>query len=214
MKEPIPIHLVVEDELSEAVLREMLRQSGRSFAVGAAYQGGGFGYLRKNVKGFNHGAKGTPYFLLTDLDKNECAPMLIRGWLTVPLHPNLIFRVAVHEVEAWILADREAFACFLGISPRDIPSEVDSIQDPKEKLISLARTSPKRELKNSLVPRRGSTARVGRDYNGRLSEFVHNRWRLDESKRVSPSLLRAANAIGTFEPHWGLNRPDPTRRQT
>ena len=112
MKEPIPIHLVVEDELSEAVLREMLRQSGRSFAVGAAYQGGGFGYLRKNVKGFNHGAKGIPYFLLTDLDKNECAPMLIRGWLTVPLHPNLIFRVAVHEVEAWILADRGSIRMF------------------------------------------------------------------------------------------------------
>ena len=204
MSEYIPIHLVVEDELSEAVLRAILRQSGRPFSVGAAYRRGGFGYLRANVKGFNHGAKGTPYFLLTDLDKNECAPTLIREWLTVPLHPNLIFRVAVHEVEAWILADREAFACFLGIPTRNIPSEVDSIQDPKVELVSLARTSPKRDLRNSLVPRAGSTARVGRDYNGRLSEFVRSDWRLDESKRLSPSLQRAANAVGTFEPQWGV----------
>ena len=159
MSEHIPIHLVVEDELSETVLRAILRQSGRPFAVGAAYRRGGFGYLRANVKGFNHGAKGTPYFLLTDLDKNECAPTLIREWLTVPLHPNLIFRVAVHEVEAWVLADREAFAYFLGIPTRNIPSEVDSIQDPKGELVSLARTSPKRDLRNSLVPRAGSTAR-------------------------------------------------------
>ena len=202
MRQPIPIHLVVEDELSEAVLREILRQSGRPFAVGTAYRRGGFGYLRTNVKGFNNGAKGTPFLLLTDLDKNECAPMLIQDWLTVPLHPNLIFRVAVREVEAWILADREAFGYFLGISPRDIPSEVDSLQDPKEKLVSLARTSPKQGLRVSLVPRTGSTARVGRDYNGTLSEFVHNGWRLDESKRLSPSLLRAANAVGTFEPQW------------
>ena len=74
------------------------------------------------MKRFNHGAKGTPFILLTDLDKNECAPMLIQEWLTDPLHPNLIFRVAVHEVEAWILADREAFAPFLGISPAGHPS--------------------------------------------------------------------------------------------
>ena len=204
MSEHIPIHLVVEDELSETVLRAILRQSGRPFAVGAAYRRGGFGYLRANVKRFNHGAKGTPYFLLTDLDKNECAPTLIREWLTVPLHPNLIFRVAVHEVEAWVLADREAFAYFLGIPTGNIPSEVDSIQDPKGELVSLARTSPKRDLRNSLVPRAGSTARVGRDYNGRLSEFVRSDWRLDESKRLSPSLLRAASAVGTFEPQWGV----------
>ena len=102
------------------------------------------------------------------------------------------------------LADREAFACFLGISPRGIPSEVDSIQDPKDTLISLARISPKRDLRNSLVPRTGSTARVGRDYNGRLSEFVHNWWRLGESKQLSPSLLRAANAVGTFKPQWEI----------
>ncbi len=203
MSKPIPIHLAVEDELSEAVLRAILRQSGRSFAVGAVYRRGGFGYLCKTVKGFNHGAKGVPYFMLTDLDENECAPTLIREWLTVPLHPNLIFRVAVHEVEAWVLADREAFACFLGIPTRKIPSEMDSIQDPKGELVSLARTSPKRDLRNSLVPRAGSTARVGRDYNGRLSEFVCNNWRLEESKRFSPSLLRAANAVETFEPQWG-----------
>ena len=185
MKESIPIHLVVEDELSEAVLREILRQSERSFAVGAAYRRGGSGYLRTNVKRFNHGAKGTPFILLTDLDKNECAPMLIQEWLTDPLHPNFIFRVAVHEVEAWILADREAFAHFLGISPRDIPPEVDSIQDPKEKLISLARTSPKRDLRNSLIPRRGSTARVGRDYNGgsRSSSAVVGDWQSPNGSR-------------------------------
>ena len=100
MREPIPIHLAVEDELSEAVLREILKQSGRPFVVGAVYRRGGFGYLRANVRGFNNGAKGIPFFLLTDLDKNECAPMLIQEWLTVPLHPNLIFRVAVREVEA------------------------------------------------------------------------------------------------------------------
>ena len=204
MSEFIPIHLVVEDELSEAVLGAILRQSGRPFAVGVAYRRGGFGYLRANVEGFNNGAKGTPYFLLTDLDKNECAPTLIQEWLTAPLHPNLIFRVAVHEVEAWVLADREAFAGFLGIHPRNIPSEVDSIQDPKGELVSLARTSPKRELRNALVPRAGSTARVGRDYNGRLSEFVRSDWRLDESKRLSPSLLRAVNAVKAFEPQWGV----------
>ena len=99
----IPLHLAVEDPLSEAVLRELLCQSGRPFAIGRCYQRGGFGYLRKTIQGFNNAAKGIPFAVLTDLDRYPCPMALIADWLRVPRHSNLLFRVAVHEVEAWIL---------------------------------------------------------------------------------------------------------------
>lgn len=113
MTTPIPIQLAVEDDLSEAVLRKILSTSGRPYAVGTCYLGRGFGYLRKTIHGFNNAAKGTPYLVLTDLDQAECPPNLIGAWLQVPIHANLVFRVAVREVEAWLLADRAGLARFL-----------------------------------------------------------------------------------------------------
>lgn len=60
MTDPIPIHIAVEDFLSEMVLRVMLKQSGRHFVVGACMGRTGFGYLKKNITGFNKAAKRSP----------------------------------------------------------------------------------------------------------------------------------------------------------
>jgi hypothetical protein len=42
----------------------------------------GFGYIKSKIKDFNRAAKGMPFLVLTDLDKEECAPKLIRGKVT------------------------------------------------------------------------------------------------------------------------------------
>jgi hypothetical protein len=47
----IPINLAVEDALSEAVLREMLKQSQRPFSIGNCLMNSGYGYLKKNISG-------------------------------------------------------------------------------------------------------------------------------------------------------------------
>ena len=132
--ESIPINLAVEDPLSEAVLRAILRQSNRPYAVGTCYCQGGYGYLKKTIRRFNNAAKGTPFLVLTDLDKADCPPGLIQAWLPDPKHPNLLFRIAVREVEAWILAHREAFALFAGVQQELIPQDVDALDDPKRSL--------------------------------------------------------------------------------
>ena len=76
-----------------------------------------------------------------------------KKWLPYPKHPNLLFRVAVKEVEAWLLAHRAAFATFLGISDKFIPQEqVDTIPDPKQFLINLAAKSKKRKVRDAIVP--------------------------------------------------------------
>ena len=107
---PIPIDLAVEDALSEAVLRQMLRRCGQLYAVGAVYSRGGYGYLKKTIRGWNAAAKGKPFLLVTDLDSATCPNQLIEDWLPVPKHENLLFRVAVREIEAWLLADAKGLA--------------------------------------------------------------------------------------------------------
>lgn len=199
MTNPIPINLAVEDALSEAIIRQIIRQSKRDFIVGTCYNRRGYGYLKKTIRGFNNAAKGTPYLVLTDLDKNECPLGLIEKWLPHPKHPNLLFRIAVREVESWVLGDRAAFAKFLGIKQELIPQDVDGLEDPKKKLIDLARKSRKR---GGIVPAKGSTAKIGPDYNGQLIDFVTNYWQVEVAALSSPSLKRAYDAIMTFEPTW------------
>lgn len=152
----IPINLAVEDDLSEAILREILKFP---YVIGACFKKQGFGYLKKNVRGFNNAAKGKVFMLLTDLDKAECAPTLMQEWLSIPKHPNFLFRVAVREVESWILASRSEFADFLKISKELIPIKPDEIDDPKQLLINLANKCRDRKLREAIVPRTGSTAK-------------------------------------------------------
>src|SRR5208283_2996534 len=110
---PVPINLVVEDILSESILRNILGHFENNFIIGTCYGQTGKGYIKKNINGFNNAAKGIPYLVLTDLDREECPPSLFQEWFNSQKHPNLIFRVAVKEVESWLLAHKEAMAKFL-----------------------------------------------------------------------------------------------------
>ena len=198
----IPINLVFEDVLSEAVLKQMLKQSQRPFSVGNCLNQRGYGKIKKIISGLNYAAKGMPYLVLTDLDNAECPLVILSEWLTQPKHPNLLFRIAVKEVEAWLLAHREAFAEFLGISVDLIPGEVDNISDPKQLLINLAKKSKKRNLRDAIVPDRNSTAKIGKDYNGQLIQFVQNNWQVEAAQVNSRSLQSAMNALINFQPIW------------
>ncbi|MFN8453408.1 MAG: hypothetical protein U0401_01855 [Anaerolineae bacterium] len=202
MPSDIPINLAVEDTLSEAVARKILRESGQPYSVGICYSRRGFGYLKKMIKPFNYTAKGMPYLVLTDLDESECPLALINEWLLHPKHPNLLFRIAVKEVESWLLANQSAFAKFLGIREELIPTDVDRIDNPKQFLVNLARESRYRSLREAIIPRRNSTAQVGPDYNGRLIYFVEKYWQVQVAVEHSLSLRRTFNTLSTFEPTW------------
>jgi hypothetical protein len=198
----IPINLVFEDVLSEAVLKQMLKQSQRPFLVGDCFNQRGNDQIQKKISGFNNAAKGMPYLVLTDLENADCPLVILSEWLTQPKHPNLLFRIAVKEVEAWLLAHREAFAKFLGISVDLIPGDADRIPDPKLLLINLARRSRKRKLREAIVPELNSTAKIGKDYNNQLIQFVNKSWQVASAETNSPSLKRAMNALINFQPTW------------
>lgn len=203
----IPINLVYEDDLSREVLLRLIdspavRSSDRCFSVGTKRPGRGYGFLKKNIIGFNQASKGMPYLILTDLDDRECAPLLINEWLPQTRNPNLIFRIAVREVESWLLADDAGFARFLGIAKHKLPRNPDDLPDPKATLINLARTSRKRDIKADIVPKPGSTAKQGPAYNDCLISFVKDTWNPEKARRHSQSLEKALRALETFEPQW------------
>lgn len=200
MKQQIPIYVAVEDAVSESVVRKLLRECRRNYVISLIYPARGFGYLRANIDAFNKVARVIPFLLLTDLDQIECAALLIRNWLPGNKHHNLIFRVAVREVESWLMADRNNFTRFLGISKSHIPTSPEEVDDPKKVLINAAKRSKKKKLKRDIVPPEGSPRIQGPNYNERMTEFVENHWHPEIARDKSDSLDRTMKALDEFEP--------------
>jgi hypothetical protein len=205
---PIAFYIAVEDELSDAVVRRLLNHVRRGFQVRARYplpplphlhpEPSGCGYLRTNVQAFNRAAAENPHLVLTDLDVAACAPELIQEWFGGMVHPNLVIRVAIREVEAWLLADRNNFADFLGLAPGDLPADIEAVAEPKEEIVRLASISPNAEVRDNLAPRPGSTATTGRLFTRSLSGYVRDIWDVNSAARKADSLERALRALRSF----------------
>ena len=193
----IYITLAVEDPLGEAIARKILLQSDKNYSVVNCLGGKGYGYLKAKINAFNKAARALPFFIVTDQDSG-CPPDKIKSWLNQKAHSNLLFRIAVMEIESWVMADRKAFAEFLSISVADIPYKLDEIADPKEFLLAKARKSRSKRLIDDIVPRPSSTAKIGPNYNARLSEFVRNNWDVFEAVKYSESLNRAFRKVQEF----------------
>lgn len=193
----IYVTLVYEDELSEAVMNKILNHFPKKYEVFNTYSGHGFGYLKTNIKGFNQASIVNPHFMLTDLDKYECPISLINEWINFDLNKNFIFRVAVREVESWLLADIEGFSQFLNISTANFPDNPDKEKDPKNTLIKLSKRSKKRDIKEDILPI-NDNASIGPNYNGCLSEFVYNHWNIKNAIKRSESLKRTFIKLKDF----------------
>ncbi|MBW1694201.1 MAG: hypothetical protein JRJ41_08580 [Deltaproteobacteria bacterium] len=194
----IYITLAVEDSLSEAVARKILYQSDKNYHVTNCLGLKGSGYLKAKINSFNKAAKELPFLVLTDQD-NGCPYDKIKEWLNYKAHSNLIFRIAVMEIESWVMADRVAFSDFLSIPVSALPYKMDEIRDPKQFLLTRVRKSRSRNLVLDIVPGFGSTAKIGPNSNGRLSDFVRNRWDVHEAIKYSDSLYRAFQKLQRFK---------------
>lgn len=198
----IPINLAVEDQISEVIVRKLFFECKQTFAVGQVIGHTGYGYLRSTIGGWNNAAKGMPFFVLTDLDQALCAPSLQADWLRVPKHPNLIFRVAIREVEAWLLGDIEKFSEFLKVPTSAVPIDPEGLADPKYAVVSLARRSRSMDLRRMIAPKTTTTAKQGPEYNQALGRYVRSYWRPRVAALHCPSLDRCLKRLDLFEPEW------------
>lgn len=154
--------------------------------------------IMENINSFNSAARSHIYFVLTDQDTNDRCPPNAINELAEPLHPNLLYRFSVMEVESWVLAHREAISRFLSIPLNKIPHKTDDIVKPKECLVNMARSSKSSNIRKDIVPRNNSTSKVGPDYNGRLIKFVLCHWDVRIASQVSPSLERTFERLTNF----------------
>jgi hypothetical protein len=107
----------------------------------------------------------------------------------------MCFRIAVRSVEAWLLADREGLARFLGVPPVRIPADPDQLPRPKETLVQLATRSLRRVIRQDVVPRPGRGRPVGPAYSSQLIDFIESSWCPGLAAGFSDSLRRCQKRI-------------------
>jgi hypothetical protein len=186
--QPEYLYLVAEDTLGLAVGRKLVAEVPL-LAISRADNAHGSGNLRRNAPKYNKMGYTMPVFMLTDLDNRPCPTAMISDWLDKgKLSPKFFFRVCVRELEAWLLAHKEAIAFFLQISETLIPSTPENLSDPKAKLINLAQKSP-RKIREGLTPIGSAT--IGPRYNEILGRFVQDTWNPGIAEKQAPSLARA-----------------------
>lgn len=190
----ISAHVAVEGPTDEVILRPLLAHAG--IAPPAFFLGKkGKGHLDQNIKRYNRAAETQPFIVVRDLDHDEpCAPELVARLLPSPSE-NLLLRIAVRQVESWLLADRQAIASHFAVPKTAIPHTPDSLDNPKRALVACLQRSRRREVRERMTPRPDSGAVVGPEYPSGIEAFVEQSWSVARAAEGSPSLARCVAAM-------------------
>lgn len=200
MSLPIHVSLVVEGQTDERVLTKIINTYTPGLVINTCFGKRGIAYIREKAHGFAKTASSqSPYICLIDLDREDCPLKVIGDCLPDGGHDFFVLRVAVKEVEAWLLADAHNMARFLSAPSDKIPRYPDQCADPKRDLIDLARRHGNTKLKRNLVPDEGSSAKVGRSYGSEIDRFIIEHWDIAAAQENSPSLRRAIAAVQRLE---------------
>ena len=192
--------IVVEGDTDIPVARALAADARLGVAV--VQDMGGKSRLDARLSGFNNAAKGTPWFVLRDLDTDAgCAPEFLTQ---VPLTPSawMVFRLAVREVESWLLADIEGMSKFLHVPATQFPADPDAESDPTVTLVNLARKSSRTAIQKAFIPAQGANTQVGPLYETSIIEFGARHWDLNRACGRSASLRRARAAMRDLGRRW------------
>lgn len=183
------VALATEDVLSEAIGLRLLAELPIPVMPSPLLRRDGFGYLRSRMDNWRQLAQRQIVLVLTDLDKVACPIALKEDWLgNKPSPERLMLRIAVREVESWLLADHEAVRKLIG-NKGSLPPEPDDLPDPKQQLLKLAKRAA-RQVRDDLVKETGTVASQGVGYNTRLTDLVRSEWSPERAAQRSPSLRR------------------------
>lgn len=199
MPEGRPVFVICEDELSRVIIERLIRNYRPQLHIDRTIVTGGNGRLLNDIPKYVAACQsGIPHIVLTDLDKAICAPQLLANHEVPSLPGKLLFRVAVKEVESWLLADREGLASLLNVPVSRITMLPDNCIDPKEEILSITRRSKSARLKRDMLPVSGSSANIGPLYNDILGGFANASWNIAAATRKSPSLAKFLLRLGSF----------------
>lgn len=193
--------LITEDRLTEAVFRKCIAEFMPSFCIVRSEVKNGRGNVQRELNAYSALSNAMPVIIGVDLDHDQCAPTLLAKWqASFQPNRNLIIRIAVREIESWVLADRKRIAALISAPSDNIAKDPDNLDDPKIFLLEMAREFAKEDLRRELVPVNfGQYPRIGPAYNATMAQFVMSRWRPAVARKKSDSLDRALRAFESVQ---------------
>lgn len=196
------VDLVVEDRVSEAVARRILLS--KNIPIGTARGFHGKGYIDSKHSSYYNASRNVPYqhyLVIRDLDTSDCVKKLLAR-ISPGRSKKFIFRVAIKEIETWLIADSDNFAEYLGVHKSRLQIDPESIEDPKRFIVNLAAGSRKREIRRALRSDGSGGISYGSGFNSTMIEFVQAKWDFDSAASKSESLFRALAAIDELKASW------------
>jgi hypothetical protein len=191
------IILFSEDTLIEQAAQRIIAVENPNLTVSNVMGRRGFSYFESRVDQIRKSAAALRFLIFLDGDElgTTCPSDMINQWFQTRQPNNIYVRFAFHEVESWLLADRQNLAAFLNVSVGAIPVVGDNVRNTKELLVHLARRSRSREIIQDMVPPSGFTSTVGPAYNSRVSEFIQTGWDVRAAAMGNDSLARACRRV-------------------
>jgi len=200
--------LVGEDQATREILRRLLSYTNKPFDISREEPVRGSQVINL-LPSYNR--LRLPVVALIDLDR-DCPPVLIRRiFQNNRINENLFFRIAVEEVESWLMSDKSGFAHFLGIPEDRMPGtryldrrnheniELDFPYKPSlymsRVLIPLSRNL---RLREQLTPVAG--ARKGPGYNTTIVPYIRGIWNINTAMMNSFSLRKAVQRLVEYNP--------------
>jgi hypothetical protein len=197
-----PIAIATEDQLSEAIVLRLIDDLPIPHRVQHRLGRKGNGYLKAKMSSWCSMAQHQVVVVLTDLDRASCLLEFRDGWLEAAPPKNLLFRIAVREVESWVLADHVALRKLIGKKGL-LPPAPDDLSDPKRTFLNLV-TNASRQVKNDLLKTINGNLSAGIGYNAHLTMWVQSEWNPERAEQRSPSLakarLRLHETVASFRP--------------
>jgi hypothetical protein len=189
--------VAVEGVTDEPVASRVVETAGLS--VDRAIVFNGHGNLDPRISKWCQPSNRRPIFVVRDLDPslgNACPPGLVNQ-LTgpPPLSATTVVRIAEHELEAWLLADREGIARYFNLRSNAIPHAPDIEPSPKQALVNLCRSSTSSAIRRGMVPDPRGGRSVGPEFTGLVIDFGSSTWSAERAELSSPSLARALRAL-------------------
>jgi hypothetical protein len=185
--------LAFEGATDEPILRRLCAHVGAT--VLTTYPASGKSKLDAKIPAYNNAARHAPWLVLRDFDHDAtCQGALVRA-LAPQRSEYMCLRLAVRASEAWLLADRQSLSHFLSVRLRDIPTDPETLTNPRETLINVARKSKKRAIREDMVPRSGASRAVGPGYTSRIIEFSSSYWDPAAAAGSSQSLQKCIAAM-------------------
>ena len=148
--------------------------------------------LDRRLAGFNALARRQPVLVLRDLDTDAPCAGILLARIAARREPGLILRLPVRSIEAWLMADRAAFARRMGLGAAALPEQPEEIESPKKHLEGLLEQSRNRDLRRR-IGLSGQSGLQGQLLALELSDFILNGWHPERAAKSgrAPSLARA-----------------------